>query len=138
MSVVSSKETVPEVTIRKFLFSKGIRYRKNFSRLPGKPDIVITRLKIVIFVHGCFWHQHAGCRAAKLPFSNKDFWMKKFELNTQRDKRIVCELQNLGWHVIIIWECEVKAVARRTLRLAKLEQDINAIKGVSDKSLTEL
>lgn len=116
MSRIRSKDTKPEELVRKYLFSKGFRYRKNDVRLPGKPDIVLPKYKTVIFVNGCFWHGHQGCRYFVWPKNNAEFWKKKISDNIQRDDKICRLLKELGWNVIIIWECELKpSVAEKTL-----------------------
>lgn len=108
MSKISGKDTKPEIIIRKALFAKGLRYRINYKNLPGKPDVVLPRYKTIIFIHGCFWHSHPGCKDAHLPKSNIEFWEKKISSNVERDKRNVKDLIDLGWNVIIVWECEIK------------------------------
>ena len=119
MSKISGKETKPEILVRKFLFANGFRFRKNDKRYPGKPDIVLPKYKTVIFVHGCFWHGH-NCPAGKLPESNKVFWEKKIKENIERDKRNKKELENSGWNVITIWQCELKNHKIRTQTLSDL------------------
>ncbi|MDR0304402.1 MAG: DNA mismatch endonuclease Vsr [Chitinispirillales bacterium] len=109
MSKVSGKDTKPEILVRKYLFSKGFRFRKNVANLPGKPDIVLPKYKTVIFIHGCFWHGHKNCEAAKLPTSNIDYWTKKISSNIKRDLKNEESLKIAGWNVIFIWECELKA-----------------------------
>lgn len=123
MSKVSGKDTKPEILVRKYLFSKGFRYRKNVKDLPGKPDIVLPRHKAIIFIHGCFWHGHEGCEAAKLPASNVDYWMKKVASNITRDSHNIHLLKETGWNVIIIWECELKS-KNREQRLLQLIEEI--------------
>ena len=108
MASVSGKETTPEISVRKFLFSHGFRYRKNVKNLPAKPDIVLTKHKIIILVHGCFWHGHPNCKKAILPTTNIDFWKHKIDSNISRDKENIRELRKLGWQVIVIWECKLK------------------------------
>ena len=108
MSCIKGKNTKPEEIVRKYLFSKGFRYRKNDKRLPGTPDIVLPKYKTVIFVNGCFWHGHEGCRYFVVPKTNTEFWVNKIETNKQRDIRKFNDLQALGWKVIIVWECELK------------------------------
>lgn len=108
MSHIRSTNTVPEELVRKYLFSKGFRYRKNDKRYPGKPDIVLPKYKTVIFVNGCFWHKHEGCRYFVWPKSNVEFWKSKIEKNVLRDTKNYDELKSLGWQVLIIWECELK------------------------------
>jgi DNA mismatch endonuclease (patch repair protein) len=108
MSCIKGKNTKPEEIVRKYLFSKGFRYRKNDKRYPGTPDIVLPKYKTVIFVNGCFWHGHEGCKYYVVPKSNTEFWLKKINTNKQRDNRIIEELRTLGWRVVIIWECQLK------------------------------
>lgn len=107
MRRVRSDETRPEQILRKALFSRGWRYRKNVKKLHGKPDLVFTKAKVVVFVHGCFWHQHEGCKAADRPKSRQDYWQKKLERNIARDLEIQERLKKEGWCVIVIWECEL-------------------------------
>ena len=108
MSCIKGKNTRPEEIVRKYLFSQGFRYRKNDKRLPGTPDIVLPKYKIVIFVNGCFWHGHEGCRYFVIPKTNTEFWTKKIETNRKRDIRKINDLQALGWKVIVVWECQLK------------------------------
>lgn len=108
MSKVKSKNTKPEETVRKFLFSKGFRYRKNVKKLPGTPDIVLPKYKTVIFVNGCFWHVHEGCESFSWPSSNIGFWKEKLTANVERDKRNQELLNEMGWRVLIVWQCELK------------------------------
>lgn len=108
MSNIPSKDTKPEETVRKYLFSQGFRYRKNVSNLPGKPDIVLPKYKTVIFVNGCFWHAHEGCRWFVPPKTNKKFWENKFQYNRSRDEKNYLKLQTMGWKVVVIWECEIR------------------------------
>lgn len=109
MSRIKSSNTKPEEIVRKYLFSKGFRYRKNDKRLPGIPDIVLPKYKTVIFVNGCFWHGHEGCRFFVVPKTNTEFWVNKIEANKQRDSRKTNDLQSLGWKVIVVWECQLKS-----------------------------
>ena len=108
MAKVSGRNTKPEIRVRKYLFSKGFRYRKNVNDLPGKPDIVLPKYKTIIFIHGCFWHGHENCEAAKLPATNVEYWTKKISSNIKRDFQNKELLKKSGWNVIIIWECELK------------------------------
>ena len=108
MSRIKGKNTKPEELVRKYLFSQGFRYRKNDVRLPGTPDIVLPKYKTVIFVNGCFWHGHSNCRYFVVPRTNTEFWLNKIDTNRQRDARKITELQNLGWRVIVLWECQLK------------------------------
>lgn len=107
MSHIRSKNSKPEELVRKYLFSKGFRYRKNVKMLPGCPDIVLPKYKTVIFVNGCFWHKH-DCPRFVWPSSNEDYWRPKIMGNIERDKRNIAELQQLGWTVLTVWECELK------------------------------
>lgn len=113
MSHIRGKDTKPEETVRKYLFSRGFRYRKNDVRLPGKPDIVLPKYNTVIFVNGCFWHAHEGCRYFVWPKNNAAFWKNKISNNVDRDRRNIESLAASGWRVIIVWECELKAAKRR-------------------------
>ena len=117
MAKVTGKETKPEIMVRKYLFSKGFRFRKNVKALPGSPDIVLSKYKTVIFVHGCFWHGH-DCRKGRLPETNHEFWLYKIAKNTERDNRKISELMDLGWKVLIVWDCELinKRLAEETLK----------------------
>jgi DNA mismatch endonuclease (patch repair protein) len=108
MSQVKSKNTTPELLVRKFLFSKGIRYRLHKRDLPGKPDVVICKYKTVIFINGCFWHGHEGCRYYKTPKTNTEFWIKKINKNITNDNINVRVLQDMGWKVLTVWGCEIK------------------------------
>lgn len=106
MSRVRSADTTPEMVVRKAIWRRGRRFRLHPRELPGRPDIVLPRFRLAIFVHGCFWHRHAGCRKATTPKSNVSFWMEKFAANVARDRRKESELIRLGWRVATIWECE--------------------------------
>jgi len=108
MARIKSSGTKPEAIVRKAIFKLGYRFRKNDARLPGKPDIVLPKYKVVVFVNGCFWHRHEGCRYDRMPKSNTTYWARKFDRNLQRDREIVCELEKLGWHVYVIWECQIE------------------------------
>ena len=108
MSHVRGKDTKPEVMVRQFLFAQGFRYRLYRKDLPGKPDIVLPKYKTVIFINGCFWHGHSGCKYATIPEANHDFWLAKISGNIERDKSNHAKLFELGWKVIEIWQCELK------------------------------
>ena len=110
MSAIKGRDTKPEILLRKLLHSHGYRFRIQRKDLPGKPDIVLPKYKTAIFVNGCFWHRHEGCRFASTPSSNSVFWQKKFAANVERDARNYAALKELGWTVLIIWECEVKEI----------------------------
>lgn len=124
MSQIKSKNTKPENIVRTFLFSKGFRYRKNYKKLPGSPDIVLPKYKTIVFINGCFWHVHENCRYFVWPASNIEFWKNKLEHNKKRDEENISKLTSMGWKVIVIWECELKKTVRDE-RLAKLLYEIN-------------
>jgi DNA mismatch endonuclease, patch repair protein len=124
MTNVHSSETKPEIIVRKFIFSRGFRFRKNVKRLPGKPDIVLSKFKTAIFIHGCFWHGHKGCKYAKLPATRSDFWKTKIDGNIIRDKQQITALKKLGWKVIIVWQCQISSLAKLEHRLRKLVDQI--------------
>jgi len=108
MSQIRSNNTKPEELVRLSLFALGFRYRKNVKQLPGRPDIVLPKYKTIVFVNGCFWHGHEGCRYFVWPKSNTAYWKNKIEGNIDRDKLTYASLKELGWNVIVIWECELK------------------------------
>jgi len=108
MSGIRGKDTKPEMIVRRALHKAGYRYRLHVKDLPGKPDIVLPKYKTVIFVHGCFWHHH-DCKNSKWPKTREEFWRKKIEGNVARDKKAYAELEKLGWKVIVIWECQIRA-----------------------------
>lgn len=123
MSQIRGKNTKPEELVRKYLFSLGFRYRKNDSRLPGKPDIVLPKYKTVVFVNGCFWHGHEGCRYFVWPKNNAEFWKAKISGNIQRDRHNHQLLVDQGWNVIELWECELKK-NKANETLSKLSQEL--------------
>lgn len=114
MSKIRSVDTKPEDMVRKYLFSKGLRYRKNVKALPGKPDIVLPKYKTIIFVNGCFWHGHQNCKYFVMPKSNTEYWKNKISNNIARDQIIYERLSNLGWNILTIWECELKKDKRES------------------------
>lgn len=122
MSHIRSTNSKPEEIVRKYLFSKGFRYRKNVKKLPGCPDIVLPKYQTVIFVNGCFWHKH-DCPRFAWPSSNQEYWQPKILRNVKRDQLSRQDLEALGWKVIVVWECELKKKVRDT-RLAELEAEI--------------
>ena len=122
MSRIRSKDTKPEERVRKYLFSRGLRYRKNVRTLPGCPDIVLSKYKTVIFVNGCFWHHH-DCGRFVWPSSNADYWRKKIDGNTRRDSRNYALLKTAGWTVLTVWECELKRAVSAE-RLERLYTEI--------------
>ena len=127
MAAVKGKDTKPEMIVRKYLFSRGLRYRVNNRRLPGSPDIVLKKYKTVVFIDGCFWHGHEGCRYFRIPKSNVDFWRHKIAMNIARDYSNTVDLQLAGWRVIRIWECEIKTKVKREITLSTLYAQITGI-----------
>ncbi|MDE5422910.1 DNA mismatch endonuclease Vsr [Ancylomarina sp. DW003] len=119
MSRIKNKDTSPEILVRKFLFAKGFRYRLNVKDLPGTPDIVLKKYKTIIFVNGCFWHGHKGCKYFVLPKTRTEWWLQKIKDTQKRDKKAEIELNVLGWRVITIWSCELKP--------KKVEQRLNSL-----------
>lgn len=115
MVAIRSKDTKPEMAVRKFLFAKGLRYRLHDPKLPGKPDIIFPKYRTVVFIHGCFWHGHEECRYFKLPKTRTDFWKNKIEINKARDEKNTKMLEKLGWRILCVWECQLKQEAAVTL-----------------------
>lgn len=131
MSCIKGKGTKPEEIVRKYLFSQGFRYRKNDKRLPGTPDVVLPKYKTVIFVNGCFWHGHEGCKYFVWPKNNAEFWKAKILQNIERDKRDFERLENLGWKVVVVWECSLKKNSRQQ----SLEDLLERIRGDRDATV---
>lgn len=123
MSRIRSKDTKLEEIVRKYLFSRGLRYRKNDKRYPGNPDIVLPKYKTMIFINGCFWHMHEGCSKFVLPKTNTEYWIPKLKRNKQRDSINIKLLEKSGWRVLIIWECEITK-DNREKRLETLYKEI--------------
>ncbi len=117
MAAIKGRDTKPELTVRKLLHRLGYRFRLHRRDLPGTPDIVLPKYRTVIFVHGCFWHRHAGCRFSTNPKTRSEFWMKKFHQNIERDKRHFQEIEALNWKALVVWECELKNIDTLRLRL---------------------
>ncbi|MGV3613125.1 MAG: very short patch repair endonuclease [Fluviicola sp.] len=116
MSRIRSKDTKPEMLVRKFLFKAGLRYKLHDKSLPGKPDLVFPKYKTVLFIHGCFWHGHEGCKYFVVPKTRTEWWLEKIWNNVEKDNRNILELHLLGWSVLVVWECELKRDKReRTL-----------------------
>ncbi|MGO4480306.1 very short patch repair endonuclease [Rhizobium sp. 2TAF27] len=120
MSRVRGKDTTPEMRVRRAAHALGFRYRLHRKDLPGKPDLCFPRKKIAIFVHGCFWHRHEGCRKASVPKSKLDFWLQKFATNIERDERVSDALATMGWTVHVIWECQTKVDVQLRERLLEI------------------
>ncbi|WP_409526351.1 very short patch repair endonuclease [Nitrincola sp. MINF-07-Sa-05] len=120
MSAIRGKDTKPEVQVRRFLHSCGFRFRLQSSRLPGKPDLVLKKYRLAIFVHGCFWHRHADCFYTSTPVTRADFWNQKFSQNIERDRKVKEQLLAEGWRVLVIWECGMKCLHHEMHELSSL------------------
>lgn len=131
MAAVKGKDTKPEMIVRKYLFSRGLRFRVQVRKLPGTPDIVLPKYKTAIFVNGCFWHGHEGCKYFRLPKSNVEFWKEKIERNIERDRESMQALLDLGWKIIRVWECELRNKANREDTLNKIYKSITSPNGSS-------
>lgn len=114
MAKIRSKDTKPELWFRRKLFERGYRYRKNANNVPGHPDIWLAKYNTAIFIHGCFWHRHSGCKYAYIPKSRVDFWTDKFQRNVERDQKVRDELAETGVKVLIVWECTIKKMMRQS------------------------
>ncbi len=119
MSQIKGKNTKPEILVRKFLFANGFRFRVHDKKLPGKPDIVLPKYKTVILINGCFWHGHEGCKYFFVPKTRSEWWLNKINTTIEKDITVISQLQNIGYQVIILWECELKK-AHLTTTLSKL------------------
>ena len=126
MSRIRGRDTKPELVVRRLAHALGYRFRLHRRDLPGAPDLVFSGRKKVVFVHGCFWHRHPGCRFAYHPKSNVEFWQKKFESNTERDARVLRELQQGGWSPLVVWECEISDVEKLVDRLRSHLDDVTS------------
>ena len=141
MRRIRSSNTQPELILRGALHASGLRYRLHRNDLPGKPDIVFVRPRVAVFVHGCFWHRHAGCRRCTRPRTNTSYWDRKFLLNVARDDRVTRELRDAGWAVEIVWECDVRKsaapIVRRIGRLLRKKRGVRfAVKTLRSPSAT--
>ncbi len=130
MSRIRGEDTKPEIITRKYLHSRGLRFRLHKKELPGKPDIVLSKYRVVIFVNGCFWHAHEGCKDFVWPRTNQNFWKKKIESNINRDKSNYALLNELGWRVITVWECQIKNKRDREVYLSELVSEITGLRKV--------
>ena len=131
MRRIKSKNTHPELVVRKYLYSKGVRYRLHMKTFPGKPDIVVSKINTVLFVNGCFWHHHDGCKRSSWPKTNKDYWIPKIERNIVRDKENITLLNDMGWRVITIWECELRDLESNSLLQEMIQDYLD--KGLNEK-----
>lgn len=131
MAAVKGKDTKPEMIVRKYLFSSGMRFRVQVRKLPGNPDIVLPKYKTVIFVNGCFWYGHEDCKYFRLPKSNVEFWKEKIGRNIERDRESMQALLDLGWKIIRVWECELRNKANREDTLNKIYKSITSPNGSS-------
>ena len=109
LSRIKGKDTKPEILVRKFLFTKGLRYRLHDKKMAGKPDIVLAKYRTVVFIHGCFWHGHEGCKYFVLPKTRTDWWLSKINKNKEKDNDTILKLNKEGWHAIVVWECDLKS-----------------------------
>ena len=119
MTAIKSRHTKPEIIVRSLLHRLGFRFRLHDKKLPGKPDIILPKYKTVIFVHGCFWHQHKGCKRSTIPKSNTDYWIPKLTGNVKRDVQHKADLKKIGWNVATVWECETKDADKLEKKLKK-------------------
>lgn len=126
MRKVRSKDTTPEMRVRRALHAKGFRYRLHHSDLPGKPDLVLSRFRTCIFVHGCFWHGHESCRKASVPKTNTDFWVKKISRNQERDREVRTLLEEIGWRVVTVWECQTEKAEEFERLLEEIVREISS------------
>jgi DNA mismatch endonuclease (patch repair protein) len=120
MAAIRGRDTSPEMKVRSLLHRLGYRFRLHRRDLPGSPDIVLPRHRTVVFVHGCFWHRHPGCRHTTTPKTRADFWARKFEQNMERDRRQQQQLREMGWSVMVVWECELRDLPSMTAQLARI------------------
>ena len=120
MARVKSKNTKPEIFLRKLLWHKGFRYRVNYKNLPGSPDIYLPKHKTAIFVNGCFWHMHENCKSSSIPKNNHEFWKNKLEGNVKRDKKNYAKLESMGIKVIVVWGCEIKQMMKDEIKIENL------------------
>ncbi|MCH5239681.1 MAG: DNA mismatch endonuclease Vsr [Muribaculaceae bacterium] len=134
MKAIRGKDTKPEMIVRKYLFSKGLRYRVHMKQLQGRPDIVLKKYKTVIFIDGCFWHGHDGCKYFKIPKSNELFWQQKIKFNKARDIATDYVLQTQGWNVIRVWECDLRTDKKRKETLESLYNQILSSRKYSELS----
>lgn len=138
MSKIHSRDTKPEMTVRRYLHAAGFRYTLGNRKYPGSPDLVFPSLHAVIFINGCFWHGHEGCRHSHLPKSNVEFWEAKIDRNRRRDAKVKTELEEQGWHVFVVWECELSTKDRREATLSTLAGQLSRLRNQSATSPTPI
>jgi len=124
MAAIRGKDTKEELLVRRYLFRQGLRFRSNDTRLPGKPDIVLPKYHVVVFINGCFWHGHEDCKYFRMPKTNKEFWERKIKRNKERDERTIARLLSMGYRAIVVWECELKDKKVRESTLTGLLNEI--------------
>lgn len=134
MRLIKREHTQPELVVRRLLHRMGLRFRLHSKSLPGSPDVVLPKRRTVVFVHGCYWHRHPGCRYASTPKTRQDFWLPKFASNVERDNRKAEQLRELGWRVVVVWECETKDVMSLDARLRKVFLVAPALQGDAECS----
>ena len=127
MSRIRSKDTKPELVLRRSLHKLGLRYKLGGSGLLGKPDLVFPKFKTAVFVHGCFWHRHANCKVASNPKSNSEFWCEKFAKNVARDAKVASELNAAGWNVVVVWECELNTKSSLSLTVQRVASNVRGV-----------
>lgn len=137
MARIGSKDTKPEISLRKALFAKGFRYRLHDRRLPGRPDIVLPKWNTAIFVHGCYWHRHAGCKYATTPSTRTEFWKEKFSGNKKRDGRNIAALRQKGWRVAVVWECAIRRDIKDVVELLASWIVMNQSSNIEIPTVTE-
>ena len=128
MAAIKGKDTKPEMIVRRYLHALGFRYGLHNRKLPGSPDLIFRSFKTVVFIHGCFWHGHDGCKYYRLPKSNVEFWQQKIERNRQRDEETTAKLIEKGWNVITVWECDLRDKSRRETTLSSLSNKLNDLR----------
>jgi DNA mismatch endonuclease (patch repair protein) len=133
MSAIRGKDTRPELAVRSALHRFGFRFRIHVDSLPGRPDIVLPKYRAVVFVHGCFWHRHPGCRFASTPASRPDFWRRKFEKNLERDRRAQQRLREQGWVVFVVWECEAGKSDSLAAELEQIRFNATRVRGMRSR-----
>jgi len=136
MSKIRSKNTRPEETVRKWLFNNGFRYRKNVAALPGKPDVVLPKYRAAIFVHGCFWHGHEGCRYFVVPKTRTEWWLAKINRNREKDEESRTLLALAGWKIFVVWECELRRKANAQIRLETLAAELKLL-GLKERGIKQ-